>query len=161
MNRDPRWGRNVESFGEDPALIEALGVSYIHGIQQGRGDAADADSAASGYLKIMAVPKHLGAYSVECFNPTGGPNEYPNCPVYRSNFNAVVDDIDLRETYFPAWSAAVDPNQAFAQGIMCSYNAINGVPDCLNGKLLRDTLYKEWSLEVRAATFSRRNPQSS
>jgi hypothetical protein len=84
-----RWGRNIESFSEDPAVIAALGASYIHGIQRGRNDAADRRSAASGYLKIMAVPKHIGAYSVECFNPTGGPNQMPNCPVYRSNFNAV------------------------------------------------------------------------
>lgn len=63
--------------------------------------------AKSGYLKMMAVPKHLGAYSVECFNPNGGANDYPNCPVYRSNFNAVVDEIDLREGYFPGWRQAV------------------------------------------------------
>eukprot|EP01051_Picozoa_sp_SAG22_P009200 SAG22_NODE_750_length_7481_cov_19.618667_1_plen_685_part_00 len=148
VNRDPRWGRNRESFGEDPAMITALGSSYIHGIQRGREGAADAKSAASGYLKIMAVPKHLGAYSLECFNPTGNESAgYPNCPVYRSNFDAVVDEIDLRETYFPGWRAAVDPAGANAQGVMCSYNAINGVPDCLNGKLLRDTLVDEWGLD--------------
>ena len=33
LNRDPRWGRNVESFGEDPALVSALGASYINGVQ--------------------------------------------------------------------------------------------------------------------------------
>ena len=118
--RDPRWGRNVESFGEDPAMIAALGVSYIHGIQRGREDAADAKSASSGYLKIMSVPKHLGAYSLECFNPGSSvAADYPNCPVYRSNFDAVVDEIDLRETYFPGWQAAVDPSAANAQGVMC------------------------------------------
>jgi hypothetical protein len=37
---------------------------------------------------------------------------------------------------------------------MCSYNAINGVPDCLNGELLRDTLYNEWSLQVRTRQHS-------
>ena len=79
----------------------------------------DTAAAASGYLKIMAVPKHLGAYSLECFNPTGGDNTYPHCPVYRSNFNAVVDDIDLRETYLPGWRAAVE--DAGCQGVMCSY----------------------------------------
>jgi beta-glucosidase len=148
VNRDPRWGRNRESFGEDSAMITALGASYIHGIQRGRADAADAKSASSGYLKIMSVPKHLGAYSLECFNPDNSvASNYPNCPVYRSNFDAVVDEIDLRETYFPGWQAAVDPSAANAQGVMCSYNTINGVPDCLNGKLLRETLNEEWHLE--------------
>ena len=83
-------GRNIESFGEDPALISALGSSYVKGmvraslvfalipaprithdngaafkgVQIGRDNDVDKQLAASGYLKIMAVPKHLGAYSV-------------------------------------------------------------------------------------------------
>jgi beta-glucosidase-like glycosyl hydrolase len=129
VNRDPRWGRNIESFGEDPMLISSLGASYIAGIQHGRSGGA---SNANGYLKMMAVPKHLGAYSVECYNASGGANTYPHCPVYRSNFNSVVDAVDLRETYYPGWQAAVQ--DASAQGVMCSYNAINGVPACLNGE---------------------------
>jgi beta-glucosidase len=137
VNRDPRWGRNIESFGEDPSLIAAMGKSYIRGIQVGRAGIDD-KAAESGILKIMAVPKHLGAYSLECFNPSGGDNTYPHCksnrnvlgkaailtaslaagPIYRSNYNAVVDATDLRETYFPGWQAAVQ--QADAQGVMCS-----------------------------------------
>ena len=76
--RDPRWGRSLESFGEDPDLIAMLGKAYVDGIQRGRLE-TDAAAAASGYLKIMAIPKHIGAYSVECFNASGGPNEYPRC----------------------------------------------------------------------------------
>jgi beta-glucosidase len=131
VNRDPRWGRNIESFGEDPALIAALGASYIHGIQRGRPDAVDSKSAASGYLKIMAVPKHLGAYSVECFNPTGGPNDYPHCPVYRSNFNSVLDEMDLRETYFPGWRAAVDPGPKGANA------QVDAIPHSAQSDLIR------------------------
>jgi hypothetical protein len=65
----------------------------------------------------MSIPKHLGAYSVECYDPQnrGG---YPNCPVYRNTYNAVVDEMDLREGYFPAWQAAVQ-GSARAQGVMC------------------------------------------
>lgn len=124
VNRDPRWGRNIESFAEDPSLIAAMGASYINGIQKGRAGIDD-DAASSGYLKIMAVPKHLGAYSVECFNPSGGSNQYPHCPVYRSNYNAVVDEIDLRETYFPGWQEAIE--KADAQGVMCSCKSIQSV----------------------------------
>jgi len=140
--RDPRWGRNVESFGEEPALLATLGTAYITGIQMGV--AANASAAASGFIKIAAVPKHLGAYSVECFNKDGSANDYPNCEVYRNTYNAVVDQLDLRESYFPAWQAAI--MEANASGVMCSYNEINGVPSCCNGELLRDTLEGDWGL---------------
>lgn len=112
--RDPRWGRNIESFSDDPALLASLGTAYIAGIQIGL--PANATAAASGYLKIAAVAKHLGAYSVECYS-ADGPSAYPNCPTYRNTFNAVVDTMDLRESYFPAWEAAV--KEVKVQGVMC------------------------------------------
>lgn len=140
VDRDPRWGRNIESFSEDPSLIATLGAAYITGIQTGT--PADAAAAASGYLKIMAVPKHLGAYSVESYSPSG-PCSYPNCEFYRASFNAVVDEVDLRETFLPAWEAAI--TEAKAQGLMASYNAINGVPASTNGDILRTTLVDEWN----------------
>lgn len=144
VNRDPRWGRNIESFGEEPALIATLGAAYVTGIQAGT--AADAPAAASGFLKVMAVPKHLGAYSLECYNASGGDNPYPaGCTPYRNTFNAVVDEVDLRETYFPGWAASV--SEARASGVMCSYNEINGVPACVNGDVLQAALVGDWGLE--------------
>lgn len=139
--RDPRWGRNLETFSEDPQLIALLSSAYILGIQTGT--PADAPSAASGYLKMMAIPKHLGAYSVESYSPNGT-CEYPNCPVYRNQFDALVDSTDLRETYFPAWQSAVTSG---AQGVMCSYNSINGVPACTNGDVLRGALVDDWRFD--------------
>ena len=138
--RSPQWGRNLESFSEEPALIASLGVAYINGIQRGLPDNA---SVADKYLKIAAVPKHLGAYSVECSDPSGKSVEYPNCPVYRSTFNAVVDEMDLRETYLVGWEAAA--KEAYAQGVMCSYNEINGVPACCSGSVLDTILNTEWA----------------
>lgn len=93
----------------------------------------------------MAVPKHIGAYSVECYNVSGGPNNYPRCPIYRSSFNSVVDDIDLHELYYPGWRAAIQDSKA--QGVMCAYNAINGVPSCANADMLRTSLVDEWGLD--------------
>ena len=52
--RDSRWGRNYETFGEDPSLISALGVAYINAMQ--------GDQHPSGYLKVNAAPKHMGVY---------------------------------------------------------------------------------------------------
>jgi beta-glucosidase-like glycosyl hydrolase len=143
VNRAPQWGRNLESYSEDPTLIATLGSAYITGIQLGT--LSNASAAASGYLKIMAIPKHLGAYSVECYNSDGSPNNYPNCDVYRNTFNAIVSEMDLRETYFVGWEAAV--SEANAQGVMASYNEINGIPSTCNGELLRDILYNEWGLD--------------
>ena len=140
--RDPRWGRSLETFAEDPGLIAALGVAYIDGLQ--RGLPVNASAASSGFLKIMAVPKHLGACSVDCCNASGGANSYPRCPTCRSSFNAVVDETDLQELCCPGWEAAV--RDAHAQGVMCSYNAINGVPACSNGDLLQTALVDDWGL---------------
>lgn len=141
VNRAPQWGRNVESFGEEPALLAALGSAYIFGIQAGLPANA---SAAARYLKIMAVPKHLGAYSVECHNRSAAAS-YPWCETYRNTFDAVVDEIDLRETYLPAWEEGV--GAARARGVMASYNSINGVPSCMNGDVLRSTLEGDWRFE--------------
>ena len=141
VNRDPRWGRDIESYGEEPSLIASLGTAYISGIQTGLPANA---SAAAKFMKIMAIPKHLGAYSVECYNQTGTA-EYPWCEVYRNTFNAIVDEIDLRETYYVGWEAAV--SEVNATGVMCSYNEINGVPSCTNGDVLRSTLENEWGLK--------------
>jgi beta-glucosidase len=84
---------------------------------------------------------------------------------------SVVDEIDLRESYLPAWQAAI--MEASASGVMCrcvapsllpvppsrptrsqnplpfrtrSYNEINGVPACCNGELLRGALEGDWGL---------------
>lgn len=139
--RAPQWGRNYESFGEDPTVISTLGTYYINGLQKG----TTTGNSTTNILKTMAVPKHLGVYSVECYNPTGGPTNYPNCPVYRSNYDAALDDIDLRETYLKGWAAAFQQANPPATSVMCSYNALNGVPMCGNGGVLRSILQQEWN----------------
>eukprot|EP01079_Euglenida_sp_SAG-EU17-18_P003040 gene3040-591_t len=163
-----RWGRSYESYSEDPLLVASYGAAYVAGLQYGDGTvrteymkvvgsrhwktadellwlAIVLSNTYSLYLspsKVNAVPKHIAAYSVECFNPSGGPNQYPHCPVYRSNFNAKVSVAELYASYLPGWRAAV--TESNATGAMCSYNSINGVPDCANGWLLRDTLQQAW-----------------
>jgi len=149
VNRDARWGRNIESFGEDPALIATLGAAYVTGIQLGT--PADAPAAASGYLKVMAVPKHLGAYSVDSYSPDG-PCSYPNCPVYRASFNAVVDEVDLRETYYPGWAAAV--SEANASGVMCADRSRRWKRRCASRRGARRRRCAQWPSS--AATRPRR-----
>ncbi|HSG49952.1 MAG TPA: glycoside hydrolase family 3 N-terminal domain-containing protein, partial [Longimicrobiales bacterium] len=81
--RDPRWGRGMETYGEDPYLVGRLAVEFVKGMQ---GDDPR-------YLKTVATPKHYAVHS--------GPE--PD----RHTFDAVVGEPDLHETYLPAFRATV------------------------------------------------------
>lgn len=116
--RDPRWGRGQETYGEDPYLTSRLGVAYVQGLQ---GDDPH-------YLKLVATPKHFAAHS--------GPEPE------RHQFNAVVDERDLRETYLPAFEACLREGKAFA--VMAAYSRLNGEADCASHKLLDEILRREW-----------------
>jgi len=116
--RDPRWGRGQETYGEDPFLTASLGVQFIRGVQ---GDDPF-------YRKADATPKHFVAHS--------GPEKG------RDSFNAEVTPHDLADTYLPAFHAAV--TQGGAAALMCSYNAIDGVPSCARKETLVDRLRGRW-----------------
>lgn len=118
IDRDPRWGRGQETYGEDPYLTARLGVAYIKGIQ---GDDPK-------YLKAAACAKHLAGYS----GPEGE----------RHKFNSVISKKDLWETYLPAFQAAV--REANVAGVMGAYNRLNGEPCCGSKTLLTDILRREW-----------------
>ena len=58
----------------------------------------------------------------------------------RGGYDDRVHMYDMADTYLPAFRTAV--REGNAAGIMCSYNAINGVPTCASKQLnqiLRDT----------------------
>jgi hypothetical protein len=59
----------------------------------------------------------------------------------RHNANAIVDAQDLEDTYLPAFQACA---KGGAQGSMCSYNAVNGVPMCGNSAIETDRMRTEW-----------------
>ncbi len=118
--RDPRWGRGHETYGEDPYLTSELGVAFIKGIQ---GDGK--------YLKAAACAKHFAVHS--------GPEEL------RHEFDAVVSDKDLWETYLPAFEACV--KDAKVEGIMGAYNRTNGEPCCGSQFLMKDILRGKWGFE--------------
>lgn len=119
--RDPRWGRGQETFGEDPYLVSRFGVAFVKGLQ---GEDPD-------YLKVIATPKHFAVHS--------GPE------AERHNFDAVVDERDLRETYLPAFRACVIEGKAYS--VMCAYNRLNGQPCCGSEELLTGTLRTDWGFE--------------
>ncbi len=116
--RDPRWGRGMETYGEDPYLTGSMGVSLITGLQ---GDDPK-------YLKLVATAKHFAVHS--------GPESS------RHSFNAEVSDYDLRETYLPAFKMAV--KEADVYSVMCAYNRFKGKPCCGSSPLLNDILRSEW-----------------
>ena len=121
--RDPRWGRNQETYGEDPYMTGVMADRYVRGLQ---GD-------NERYFRAIAGCKHFDAYA--------GPE---NIPSSRFSFNAIVDIRDLEYTFYPAFEACV---KAGTFSIMCSYNAVNGVPSCCNKNLLTTELRESWKFE--------------
>ncbi|MEM8926996.1 MAG: glycoside hydrolase family 3 C-terminal domain-containing protein [Bacteroidota bacterium] len=118
--RDPRWGRGQETYGEDPYLTSQLGKAFVKGLQ---GDDPN-------YLKTAACAKHYAVHS--------GPEKL------RHEFDAVVSQKDLYETYLPAFKALVD---AGVESVMCAYNRTNGEPCCAHPTLLQDILIEDWQFK--------------
>jgi beta-glucosidase len=121
--RDPRWGRNEETYGEDPYLTGELAQSFVAALQ---GDHPR-------YVRANAGCKHFAVHS--------GPE---NIPVGRDDFDALVSERDFRMTYLPAFKKCVE---AGTYSLMCSYNKINGVPACANNRLLTSVLRDEWGFK--------------
>ncbi|KAK7108563.1 hypothetical protein V1264_016285 [Littorina saxatilis] len=119
--RDPRWGRNQETYGEDPYLTGVHATAYIQGLQ----------GNDTRYVRASGGCKHFDCHS--------GPD---NIPENRFSFNAEVSEEDWRMTYLPAFRTCVE---AGTYNIMCTYNRINGIPNCANKKMLTDVLRGEWN----------------
>jgi beta-glucosidase len=119
--RDARWGRIVESAGEDPFLGSAIARAYVRGYQGT--DLTGADSVA-------ACVKHFAAYGA---------------PVAGRDYNAVdMSELTLRQTYLPTYKAAIDQGAAT---VMSSFNSLNGVPATANPFTLTQILRKEWGFD--------------
>lgn len=133
MQRDPRWGRNQEVPGEDPTLTGKYAAAFVKGLQGAPGPGGE-PAYANDQLLIAACCKHFIANSLESWN---GHTRY--------NFDAVVPKQDLTDYYFPAFKTCV--TEGHVKGIMCSYNAVNGIPMCANSGMLQDTLRKSWGFD--------------
>lgn len=119
--RDPRWGRGMETYGEDPFLTGQMGIQFVKGLQGNNPK----------YLKTVATAKHFAVHS--------GPE--PD----RHSFEAEVSEYDLHETYLPAFKMAVQ--QATVQSLMCAYNSLRDKACCSNNPLLEDILRIEWGFK--------------
>ncbi len=116
--RDPRWGRGQETYGEDPYLMARMGVAFVKGLQ---GDDPR-------YLKLVATAKHYAVHS--------GPESE------RHHFDVHPSEIDLHETYLPAFRALVEEGRV--DSVMGAYNRVNGESASASPRLLEQILRKEW-----------------
>ena len=117
--RDPRWGRVMESSGEDPYLNSEMARACVEGFQ---GDL--------GKYNVAGCVKHFAAY---------GAAEAGR------DYNTVdVSERALREYYLPAYKSAVD---AGVKMVMTAFNIVDGVPCVGNKHLVKDILRDEWGFD--------------
>eukprot|EP00039_Didymoeca_costata_P005612 m.83066 g.83066 ORF g.83066 m.83066 type:complete len:896 (-) comp12900_c0_seq1:42-2729(-) len=121
LNRDPRWGRNWEVGSEDPYVTGQIGIAYSKGFQEAEDPR---------YLLGVITLKHWMAYNVE---------------ENRAGYNSVVSRFDLGDSYLRAWRDSV--LKANPAGVMCSYNALNGVPTCASDVLNNVLLRGQWEFD--------------
>jgi beta-glucosidase len=119
--RDARWGRIMESAGEDPYLGAQVAAARVRGFQ-GR-DLAALDT-------IAACAKHYAAYGFA----EGG-----------RDYNTVdVSEHTLRNVVLPPFKAAVEAGVAT---LMNSFNEIGGTPATASSQLQRTILKGEWGFD--------------
>ncbi|MHA7963900.1 glycoside hydrolase family 3 C-terminal domain-containing protein [Paenibacillus sp. CAU 1782] len=119
MERDPRWGRTEEAYGEDPRLTGELTAALVQGIQ---GDHPR-------YFKAIATLKHF----------IGNNNE-----INRGSCSASIDPRNMKEYYQAAFKPAFV--QGGAKSMMTSYNAVNGVPTILLDDV-KAVVKEEWGMD--------------
>ena len=117
--RDPRWGRGMETYGEDPFLTGQLGMAVVRGLQ---------GPSKADVLKAHACAKHFAVHSGPEWN--------------RHSYNAEVSERDLRETYLPAFKDLV--TKANVQEVMIAYNRFRGEPCGASDYLVNTILRGEW-----------------
>lgn len=131
--RDPRWGRGMETYGEDPYLTSRMGIAVVDGLQ-GQPWQQDFKPLAEKphYYKTLACAKHFAVHS--------GPE-----------WNRHVFDIenlperDLWETYLPAFKTLTTTGNV--REVMCAYQRIDGEPCCGNNRYLNQILRGEWNYD--------------
>lgn len=114
--QDPRWGRCVECYGEDPYLVGTLGKEMIGALQRHR---------------LVATPKHFAVYSV----PVGGRDG-------KTRTDPHVAPREMRTLYIEPFRMAFQ--EAGALGVMSSYNDYDGEPITGSHRFLTEILRQEW-----------------
>ena len=119
VSRDPRWGRVVECYSEDPYLTGTLGKQMIEGLQS---------------YGLVATPKHFAVYSV----PVGGRDEGTRTDPH-------VAPREMRTIFLEPFRKAFV--EAGALGVMSSYNDYDGEPITGSYYFLTEILRHEWGFK--------------
>lgn len=115
--RDARWGRVMESTGEDSFLNSQMTAAMVQGFQ---------GEHVGEYGRVAACVKHFAGYGA---------------PVAGREYNTVeLSEHTLREFYLPAYQAGI---QAGSELVMTSFNTLNGIPSSGNQWLMRKVLREE------------------
>lgn len=122
LSRDPRWGRVVESFGEDPYLAGVLAANMVKGYQ---------NDGIEKVGNLAACVKHFAAYGA-----SEAGRDYNTVDVSRTA---------LHNTYLKSYKKALD---AGARLVMTAFNVLDGVPATINQYLLRTVLRDLWKSDV-------------
>ncbi|KAK1274791.1 putative beta-D-xylosidase 5 [Acorus gramineus] len=130
--RDPRWGRILETPGEDPFVVGRYAANYVRGLQDVEGQETTAD-LNSRPLKVSSCCKHYAAYDVDNWET-----------VARWTFDARVREQDMVETFLRPFEMCI--KEGDVSSVMCSYNSVNGIPTCADPKLLKQTVRDDWDL---------------
>jgi beta-glucosidase len=121
LSHEPRWGRIAEASGEDPYLNSVMAAVRVKGAQGRDYSAPD---------KVVTSVKHFAAYG----EPDAG-----------RDYNTTDMSIQrLWNFYLPPFKAAID---AGSDTLMCSFNALNGVPACANRYLETRILKERWGFD--------------
>ena len=124
LGRDPRWGRNDETYSEDPYLTAAIASQFVDGME-GKDQNGNLLPQGAGFQKTDTTIKHFAANNSE-FNRLTGSSD--------------MDERTLREYYTAQFKGVIQ--QAHPASIMSAYNEVNGVPSPANAHLI-DTLARE------------------
>ncbi|NUR60594.1 MAG: beta-glucosidase [Catenulispora sp.] len=111
LDRDPRWGRTDEGFGEDPYLVGKMAGAFVNGYQ----GQTPTGASTSPYLKVAATAKHFALNNNEN-------NRHAD--------SSDASDSDIRDYYTKQFRSLVEDSHV--SGLMTSYNAINGTPSPAN-----------------------------
>jgi len=131
LAREPRWGRNIETPGEDPILTGEYANYFVRGFQEAPQD--------PNHLLASACCKHYAANSMESTTEADGEHHD------RNHVDSEVSMQDLMDSYMKPFQACVEKGRV--SSLMCSYNAINGVPSCANDWLLQTVARDNWEFD--------------
>lgn len=117
--RDPRWGRGMETPGEDAFHIQRYVYNLITGFEGG---------INAEYKRTLATCKHFAAYDIE--NGRTANDLRPTAQ-------------DMADYYLPMFQTCV--RDAKVTSVMCAYNSVYGIPACASDYLLKDILRDHWN----------------